>query len=288
MHYKTIALTAVLAVCVSFIGTQIFSDNAGRTGQTAAAASILERGELRVGYIVYPPEAMVKDPNTGELSGICHDVLEAAGKNLGLRVTWVEEVNWGTMIEGLHARRYDILSCAWSNAERAKGADAVGPIFFNAIAAYARATDHRFTDLAQLNDRRVIISIVDGQASAFLAATQFPNARTISLPEDTSPTQPLLDVKAGKADATFADTGFAEEFLVHNPHAIRNVSPKRPIAVFPVVYLVDKDESALASMLNTAVEGLLNDGTVDSLIRKYQKYPDSIYPVSKPYAAPLP
>ena len=287
MNIKMMGIVAAIALVFSFIGAEVFSNESTSGGQLAAAAQVLERGEIRVGYIPYPPEALIKDPNSGELSGICHDVLETAGKNLGLKVKWVEEVNYGTMVEGLRAHRYDVFACAWPNAERAKGADFLQPIYYNAVAVYARFSNNRFRDLQQLNSFDVTILTVDGQASAFLARTQFPNAKTISLPQDTSPTQPLLDVKTGKADVTFADTGFAEEFLAHNPRSIKNVSPNRPVAVFPVTYLVEKNQNALASMLNTAIEGLLNDGTVASLIRKYQKYPDSIYPVSKPYAPPL-
>ena len=43
---------------------------------------IIRTGVIRAAYAIYPP-ASIKDPNTGELSGIFIDVLEEVAKNLG-------------------------------------------------------------------------------------------------------------------------------------------------------------------------------------------------------------
>jgi ABC-type amino acid transport substrate-binding protein len=43
---------------------------------------------------------------------------------LNLKVEWTEEVGFGQMIEGLSARRYDIVgSGIWQNAARSEQAD---------------------------------------------------------------------------------------------------------------------------------------------------------------------
>jgi len=48
-----------------------------------------------------------------------------------LKIEYVEEVGWGTMIESLQTKRIDIV-CApiWPNAQRAKVADFVEPLYY--------------------------------------------------------------------------------------------------------------------------------------------------------------
>src|SRR5262249_13075574 len=63
-------------------------------------------GTLRCAYIVIPPR-FVKDPQTGGFSGIAYDIVEEMAKSLNLKVDWAEEVNFGTLAEGLKTGRYD-------------------------------------------------------------------------------------------------------------------------------------------------------------------------------------
>ena len=284
---KTILLAGGVALAVSLmVGGLPNAKIAGSNNQLAAAISSVGGGEIRVGYIPYPPEALIKDPNTGTLSGICHDVIEEAGKNLGIKINWSEETTYATMIEGLKAGRYDLVACVWSNSERAKNADFTVPIFYNAVGAYARAGNSRFTNLNNINNKNVTIATIDGEASAYIAKTKFPNAKTISLPQDTQVSQVLLDVKTGKADITFADTSVADDFLAQNPGSIHAVAPNNPVAVFPTTFILAQNQQVFKTAFNTAIEELIDNGTVGAIVHKYQKYSDSIYPVAKPYSPP--
>jgi polar amino acid transport system substrate-binding protein len=281
---KTILLVAVVALVVSFIGAKIFSPTSDQ-GQDLLA-EVLNRGEIRVGYVVYPP-GMIKDPNTGELSGIFHDALEEAGKNLGLEINWVEEVGWGTMIEGLNAGRYDMIgSPVWPNSSRAKNVDFTIPLNYSAVGVYTRTGDNRFSDLNNINRSDITIATIDGEMSSFIAQATFPDAETISLPQDTQVSQLLLNLTTRKADVTFVETAIAEEFLANNPGSIQNIVPNDPIRSFGNTMLVPKNREAFKSTINAALEELMNSGTVDSLIDKYEKYPGSFYRVAPPYSAP--
>lgn len=283
---KTILIAGIVALAVSLIGGSVFSGRtAGSSSQLAAVLGSVG-GEIRVGYIPYPP-TIIKDPNTGDLSGICYELMEEVGKNLGIKINWVEEATYATMIEGIKANRYDVVACVWSNAARAKGADFTTPIYYNAIGAYARKNDTRFASLDKINSKDITITTIDGEMSAFLAKTIFPNAKTLALPQGTDPSVPMLNVRTGKADIAIADVEVAQEFLSKNPNSIKNVSPNNPVAVSPLVYVIPKNQEGFKVMLDTTIEGLINNGTMNALIKKYQKYPGSIYPVAKPYTSPL-
>src|SRR5262245_6810925 len=66
---------------------------------------VLKSGTIRASYAVAAPLCM-KDPNTGQLSGVGVDILNEAGRRLSLKVAWVEETGWGALFEGLNTDRY--------------------------------------------------------------------------------------------------------------------------------------------------------------------------------------
>ena len=79
---------------------------------------VKQRGSICCGYGIYNPGFM-KDPNTGKLSGIGVDALERVATQQGLKIDWVEETGWCTMIEGLHTNRYDIFATPiWPSDDR--------------------------------------------------------------------------------------------------------------------------------------------------------------------------
>ncbi|MBD3351649.1 MAG: transporter substrate-binding domain-containing protein [Candidatus Lokiarchaeota archaeon] len=248
---------------------------------------ILQEGKIRSAYAIYPP-ASVKDPNSGEISGIFIDVIEEAAKNLDLKVDWTEEVPWGTMIEGLKNNRYDIIgSGVWANAARARGADFTIPIYYNGVGVYVRANDNRFSEglksLHNMDPKNLKIAIIDGEMADLIARTDFPDAELVSLPQLSEGTQLLLEVASGKADLTFVQPFTANEYLAANPGSVKNIDPGRPIRIFPTVFMIKEGEYELKRMLDIAIEELINSGFVDRTIEKYAPKDLSFYRVDYPY-----
>lgn len=285
-NYLSVLISAVIALIISWCGVKLFTQPSETIEAKDKLAAVLRTGEIRAGYVVDPP-AMIKDPNTGELSGIFYEVMQETGKNLGLKINWVEEAGWGTMIEGLAAGRYDIIvTDLWPNASRAKSIDFTNPLYYIPIGVYTRSDDSRFADLNAINNEKITIATIDGEMSAIIAAQDFPNAKVLSLAQDTPVSQVLLNVTTKKADVTFAQPAIAEEFLANNPGSVKNIARESPVRYFPNTMGVPKNEEGFKSMINTAQEELLNSGVIDKLIQKYEKYDGSFYPVSKPYTLP--
>jgi len=281
---KTILLVVVVALVVSFVGVKIFSNEVSQNQNLLA--KVLDKGEIRVGYVIYPP-GMIKDANTGKLSGIFHDALEEAGKNLGLKINWVEEVGWGTMIEGLNSGRYDMIgSAVWPTATRAKNVDFTIPLNYGVVGVYVRSDDNRFINLDKINSESVTLATIDGEISSFVAKEAFPQAKVLSLPQDTQISLVLLNVTTRKADVAFVEPAVAEEFLANNPNTIKNIAKENPIRAYGNTWVVSKNESAFKNMLDVAIQELQNNGKIDELVEQYSKYPGSFYPVSKPYNVP--
>jgi len=250
---------------------------------------VIAAGTLRCGYVVYHP-GLYKDPNTGKISGIFADTVEEAMKNLGLKVQWVEEVGWGTMIEGLEANRYDMIcSPVWANSTRARHVAFSVPLFYSGIGAYVRTDDTRFTSLKTngtlVSAATTAIATIDGEMSDIIARTDYPAAKRVSLPQLSDVSQVLLNLTSSKADVAFVEPAIAAEFIKGNPGKIRNIAEDQPVRVFGNAFMFKRGEPAFKNMIDAAVQELLNGGFVDHKIDQYEPFTGSLYRVAYPYRA---
>lgn len=278
-------LSAALVLLAACRGAA--ANKAGVGVADAQLTDVLKRGVIRAGYVPYPP-GLIKDPNTGKVSGIFVETLERAAAALSLKVEWTEEVGWGTMIEGLRANRYDVVgSPVWANASRARAADFTVPLFYSGIGIYVRADDHRFDrDYQSLNAPNMKLATIDGEMSSILATGLFPKAGLVGSPQTADNSRILLDVSSGRADATFVEPYVAGLYLQHNPGKLRNLVPGNPIRVFPNTIMVRQGEPSFKAMLNAALEEQINIGTIEELMTKYHVPPGSFYAVARPYRTP--
>ncbi len=248
---------------------------------------IMSTGTIRCGYLTYPPYCM-KDPNTGNLTGIFVEAIEMVGKRLGLKVVWADEVGYESLFEGLRSNRYDIFAGGlWPNADRAKAADFSIPIFYSAFKAYGRSSENRFhSNLQAINSPQITIAVLDGAMEDLIAKSDFPLAKRLSLPQLSPFSQNLLNIRTKKADVTFAEPGIISLFLKNNPNSLKELAPNQPLRIFGNTYAFNIGEITFKNMINTVLEELLNSGEIERLIKKYELAPGAFYPVARPYQTP--
>jgi polar amino acid transport system substrate-binding protein len=239
---------------------------------------VLEKGTIRVGYVLYPP-GLIKDPNTGQFSGIFYEVMQKVGANLNLKVEYVEEVTWQTLVESVKNDKVDIIgSPVWPTAERGKFSDFTIPIYLGSLKAYVRADDNRFDgDLSKANINSVSIVTIDGEISTNVKASDFPNAKDHGMPNTTLISQMLLEVSGNKADIAFVEPFVAGDFINKNPNKIKEVKDIQPLRIYPNNMMVKKGEVEFTSMINTALQELMNNGEVDKIIAKYEPFKGAFY-----------
>ena len=286
---KKIPIAAFCCLAILWMAGCSRIANDAQSSKESVYDRVLRTGKIRAGYAIYPPYCM-KDPNTGKLSGIFVDCLEQAGENLGFKVDWVEEVGWGTMIEGLEADRYDIVpSGVFPNATRAKHADFTIPLFYSSVDLYVRGDDKRFgKGLDEFNSPGVKFSMIDGYATNPIIQRRFPKAAVLSHPQISNATDPVLDVIHKKADASLEEPGLAAQFLRNNPKSVRKFNGDRPVAIFANTMMFKINQPAFKSMMDATLLELLHEGAVDDLIAKYQPAPGVYYPVADPYRSTKP
>lgn len=282
---KKIKLTLIVIVVLitSLIGCSKLDELASPTKSTVYDR-VLKTSEIKVGYISYPP-SFIKDPNTGELSGIFYEVIEAVAKNMDIKLKYTEEVSWGTMIEALNTGRVDIVVTGiWPTSARGKKADFTIPIYYSVVKAYTRAENSSFDgNIKKIDSSDITISTIDGEMTSIIASSDFPNAKTASLAQTSDISQVLLEVASGKADLSFVEPAIAQEYIKNNPNKIKAIEGVQPLRVFPNVMMINKGEEKFLSMINTAIGELNNNGYVDKIINKYEKYPESFKRVALPY-----
>ncbi len=262
--YGTIFVSAIAVIAL------IMSLSASKgSSKSDVAQHVIDRGEIRVGYIIYPP-SLIKDEKTGKLSGFSYDIVEAAAKNLNLKTNWVEEVGWGSAIEGLKMKRYDILGTQiWPNAARAREASFSMAPMYSQVFPYVKTGDYRLSaDLKKLNSNQFTISLVDGEMATFIAKDDYPNAKTNTLPQLSSYAEVLMNITNGKADVAFAEPSIANDFLKSHPGKIQKLG-NTPVRTFGLEFAFARGENSMVSMWNVALEELVNNGTIKRTLEKY-------------------
>ncbi len=258
-------IIGALAIVALIVGFSALRQNKSQS----VADKVVDRGEIRIGYIIYPP-LLYKDEATGKLSGVSYDLVESAAAKLNLKTNWVEEVGWGSAIEGLKTKRYDILGTQmWPNSARAREAVFSMAPFNSVIYPYVKAGDTRFDgNLAKLNSNQYTISAVDGEMATFIAAQDYPNAKMNALPQLTSYAEVLLNIVNGKADIGFIEPSTANDFLKTNSGKIVRVGTT-PVRTFGNSFAFARGQESMVSMWNVAIGELINDGTVTRTLEKY-------------------
>jgi len=257
-----IGIVAVVALIVGFSAMK-------QNKSLSVADKVINSGEIRIGYIVYPP-LLFKDQSTGKLSGVSYDLVEATAKKLNLKTNWVEEVGWGSAIEGLKTKRYDMLGTQmWSNSARAREAVfSIAPMN-SVLYPYVRANDNRFNgDLSKINSGQITISALDGEMAQFIAKDDYPLAKLNTLPQLSSFAEIFLNIVNGKADITFAEPSAVNDFLKSNPGKVQRVG-NTPVRTYGLDFAFARGEESMVSMWNVALGELINDGTVTRTLKEY-------------------
>jgi ABC-type amino acid transport substrate-binding protein len=130
----------------------------------------------------------------------------------------------------------------------------------------------------------VSIASIDGATAEIIAQEDFPKVRRVSLPQLSDFGQLLLTVSTGKADITFTEPADAAIFMRNNPGAVERVGP--PVRVFPNCFIFRRGQMEFKCMIDTALSQLINSGTMDKILKKYEPAPNTLYRVAVPYAAP--
>lgn len=245
---------------------------------------IMRTKEIRCGYAVWDP-ALYIDGKTGEMKGFAYDLMEILGQRLDLKIIWAEETGWGTIVEGLHTGRYDMICTGLAaSSARAKFIDFSTPYLYLPIYVVGRADDTRFDKgYGMLDDPQYKIAVLEGEMSAILARQLFPKATANAMPQIQDYSMLLKEVEAKKSDVTFVEPETFLNYTATNPGKLRIIDEARPLNTMPGTYGLPHNEPALRRMVDVTINEMIQDGTVAKLIHKYEKHPGTMLLPALPY-----
>jgi ABC-type amino acid transport substrate-binding protein len=238
----------------------------GVAAEARTLDQIISSGELRIGYVVTPPNA-IKDPATGSLSGYDVQAIKEIAAGMGLKPVYVE-TDWGTFAAGLQADQFDVSICpTFATIKRAMAVLFTRPIIFAGNGALVNAKESRFKALEDMNTSDTRIAVLQGgQAEEFVHRTM-PKAQVISL-ASSDLTAGMVEVLAGRADVGIEDSYTINEF-VHKQPTTKNLFAEHPFNLTPVAWAVARGNNELVAAINAGLNILLYSGRYDAMSVPY-------------------
>ncbi len=96
----------------------------------------------------------------------------------------------------------------------------------------------------------------------------FHKAELNPFPNNIDVAQLFLEIQTKKKDVTFAEPMFAYDYMQKNPGKLENIGEKSPIRNYPNSCMYKKGESKFGDFLNTEIDKLIKDGTIDKIIAR--------------------
>lgn len=261
-----------LMLSLSALGLVVFhnapNDNTAHKHETAYERVIRTR-VLRCGYALWPM-AEDMDPNTKQLKGIVPEFTEALADKLGLKIEWVEEIQWGQQPEALQSGKIDAICSSdgpWVYTSSTV-LDFTEPMAYSPVYLYGRKGETRFKNTTSLNSPDVTLSAMDGDISMTLAVEKFPRVHRLEIPSSGDPSLVTMNVLSGKADLVIEDAPTAERANGPHDEKLERLSPT-PYAVINSSFSVAKGEGDLLHMLNQGFLLLQQLGISDAILNKY-------------------
>ncbi len=227
---------------------------------------IIRTGTIRCGYLPYEP-FISEDLNTGKLSGLTVEYLEAIVKKKGLKIDWAEEINIDQLIPALDHNRIDLV-CVPATPDKnwAKLAEFGGNLGALPYFVYV-PKDSSMTE-EELNTAH--FATVDGFALTEITHDAFPKATYSSLPQTTSTADMYNQLKYKKMDAHINEAISAMNYMENNPGVVRKFS-ETPVIATKMFLLSRKGDQKMATFVQESfdTDKPENLAIMKTLLKKY-------------------
>jgi polar amino acid transport system substrate-binding protein len=217
----------------------------------------------------YPPFNYIDA--SGELKGFDIEIGKALCEKAGIQCSFVAQ-DWDGLIPGLQASKYDAIIASMSITPEREQAVSFTDRYYRTPIRFV-AVKGRPLDISEEGLRGKKIGVQRGTTSAIFLEEHYKGI--VEMKAYDTQENVYLDLLAGRLDGMLADAILAYDWI--NSEAGKNYEFRGE------TYFVDngigiavrKGEEPLKKTLNTALEGILKDGTYETINRKY--FPFSIY-----------
>lgn len=279
MKFKKLgALAATCAAVAAFALAGCGNSSAGTSAQSGSSDSgseattseagykLVKDGTLTVGTSAeYEPFEYMKD---GEYAGFDLELIQKIAEKLDLKVQY-ENVDFDTIVPGVSSgSKYDVgIAAITVTPERKKEVDFSDAYYMDDQAIVtmkdnADVTGDNYAD--KLNADGFKIAVQSGSTAEAFAKENFPKAELVPF---KNATDCFAALQSGQASALVTNRSVAAQMVssaYQNAQVVKQISTGEDYAI-----AVNKDNSKLKDDINKALKELTDDGTVDSLMSKY-------------------
>lgn len=225
----------------------------------------IKPGTIVVGTTGSAPPATMID-TSGQLAGFDIDVMNQIGKDLGVKVEFVQ-LDWAGLLPGLAAGRFDaVASGVTRTKERLASKDFIllSPYIINGVAITTLASNGTIKNWDDVCGKRM--GTIRGSIEGKLIVAAVPEGCIKDITEYPGWTEMALDLKNGRID------WIGQDFL--GPVYAAKQDPE--LTVLPEVrspktqgVAVSAKDAELAKAMDGLIVKYRGDGTLDALIKKW-------------------
>ena len=226
-----------------------------------------QNGTLRCGTTGDFNPIIFRDPQTRELRGHQIDCANKLAADLGVKVEFVP-TTWPTLISGLTANQYDIVTTGTSmSVARMKASAFTIPWGRNAFLPLARKdAAARFKTWDDVNSPNTTVGFNLGTTMEQFVTSELPKAKVRRV---ESPVRDFQELLAGRVDVTITSLVEGSQLVVEHPNLtmVLQDTPKNSI---PLCFMSAIDDLVWLNFLNNWVVLRQASGFFDELNDKYK------------------
>lgn len=229
-------------------------------------AKVLRTNNLTICYATWPP-SVIKDPNTGELSGFLIEAIKRIAEDAGLKLSYVES-SWGGFSADINSGKCDAgVAGFYPMINRSTAVAFTHPFYFAGNNGVVKAGDNRFKAIEDLNRADLKIAVIQGEYADIYAKKYLAKAQLLVLEASADNTAPLVAVSSGQADAGLIMDDVVKSYAKTHPEVKALFA--QPYSVTPISWVTRKDDQQLLNFLVNGINYLEAAGELDALAKKY-------------------
>ena len=241
----------------------------GSTETASTLQKIIDRGEMRVGYLPWNPTVIKNPRNPATLSGVFPDMINEIAKALGVKATW-HETTLSNFTAGLNANQFDFsVGPTFVTIPRAASVAFTIPVAYVGNGGVVRA-DSSFKPRAieELKKPGLRIAVLQGQALEEYCRRHLPSANLLVI-SGGDLTAPLTAVSAGRADIGLMNIVTVASYAAEHSEVVPVLMGQEQIEVLPLAWSVRYTDHDLLGFLNSAITYMKSSGRLERFQAAY-------------------
>ncbi|NTW82899.1 MAG: ABC transporter permease subunit [Chlorobiaceae bacterium] len=229
------------------------------TSLTAFSQPVLRWGGDPSGGAPY----VYTDPaNPQSYIGFDYEFAEALAKQMGMKAEFVP-TDWESIVSSLQRKEFDVIIDGFEpTGDRARAVLFSKPYYLFRLQLTARSTDNLIHSLDDCKKNgKSVGTLVNCAASRLLEKGGF------KMKGYQDPVGAYQDLELGRVDAVLMDVA-GEMFYARSNPKLKAVG--KPFQTGAYVVGIRKQDTQLLEKVNSAIDVLVNDGTVEKIFRKWQ------------------